>query len=428
MKTVRQLMRVDLVTLPRDASVAAAMRTMLEHRVGALPVVEGQRILGIITARDLLGQALYRLVGDVMTTDLAVIGPDEPVTAAYQLLEARHVNQLPVVEHGRLIGMVTRLEVLHELGKLTDPLTGLPWPGTLRQRAAELLAQRREIVVIFIDLDRFRLINKRFGHVAGDRLISAVASALLRATDTTQDLLCRYGGDEFALVTTRPAAEAEALAERLLAAIRELTLPELEGVSLTASVGLAGGRRSGEREAHPGATVDDLITMASRASTAAKSLERPLLHAHEMEAMAVLQQAVVEEGTRLRIGPLGLTVEGGQASARVELELEGRRYSGVASGPAAGGGPLRAMAQATTAALAQLLPPGWTAEVEEITYTPFPVGAAVSVALVLATPTGEELLVGTVPYARNDTRVVVRAVLKAVNRRLVRLLALAGTR
>ena len=428
MKAVRQLMRTEMITLPRDASVAAAMRAMLEHRVGAISVIEGYRILGIITTRDLLGQALYRLVGDIMTTGLATIGPDEPITTAYQIMEARDVNQLPVVEHGRLIGLVTRLDILHELGKLTDPLTGLPWPGTLRQRAAELLQQGQEIVILFIDLDRFRLVNKRFGHVVGDRLITAVAAHLLHATDTAQDLLCRYGGDEFAIVTTRGAEQAEALAETILAGIRRLTLPELEGFTLTASIGLAGGRRAGERETHPGATVDDLITMASRASSAAKSLERPVLTAHEMEAMEVLQQAIVEEESRLRLGPLSLTVEGDRVTADVELEHEGRRYTGGAEGSAIGHGPLRVLAQATVSALAQMLPPGWGVEVEEITYTSFPLGAAVSVALVLGTPTGEEFLMGTVPFTRNDTGAVVRAVLKAVNRRLGRLLVLAATK
>jgi diguanylate cyclase (GGDEF)-like protein len=414
-----------MITLPRDASVAAAMRAMLEHRVGAIPVVDGQRILGIITTRDLLGQALYRLIGDIMTTGLATIGPDEPITAAYDIMDTRDVGQLPVIEHGRLIGTVSRLDVLHELGKLTDPLTGLPWPGTLRQRAAELLQQGREIVILFIDLDRFRLVNKRFGHVVGDRLIGAVASYLLRATDSAQDLLCRYGGDEFAVVTTRSAEQAELLAEAILGGIRRLALPELEGFTLTASIGLAGGRRGTERGAHPGATVDDLITMASRASSAAKSLERPVLHAHEMEAIEVLQQAVGEEESRLQLGPLSLTVEGDRVTADVELEHEERRYTGVATGSAIGHGPLRVLAEAAVHGLGQLLPPGWQVAVEEIMYTPLPSGTAVSVALVLATPTGEEFLMGTVPYMRNDAGAVVRAVLKAVNRRLGRLLVLA---
>jgi diguanylate cyclase (GGDEF)-like protein len=166
-------------------------------------------------------------------------------------METRQVGRLPAVEDGRLVGIIARLDILHELGKLTDPLTGLPWPGTLRQHAATLLQQGAEIVVFFIDIDRFRLVNKRFGHVVGDRLITAVADFLARTTDGARDLLCRYGGDEFAIVTTRSPEEGEGLADEILLGIRRLTFPELEGVTLTASIGLAGGRRMGGTRRYP---------------------------------------------------------------------------------------------------------------------------------------------------------------------------------
>lgn len=424
MKSVREVMTSEMVTLGRESSVAAAMQAMLTHGVTGIPVVEGHRVVGIVTARDLLGQALYRLVGDVMTGDLATVAPDTSVADAYHLMETRDVGRLPVVEDGRLVGLVSRPDILRELGKLTDPLTGLPWSGTLRQRAAALLASGMEIVILFLDLDRFRQVNKRFGHVAGDRLIVAVAALLGRAVDPVRDLLCRYGGDEFAIVTTRSIDEAEALAEEILTGLSGLRLPEPEGIVLGASIGLAGGRRAEERDVHPEATVDDLITLASRASTAAKPLDRPILRAQQLEAMEALTQALPEEETRLRLAAVSLTVEAERTSAAVELDHEGRRYKGAAEGSSIGHGPVRALAQATVSALGQLLPPGWDAEVEEIAYTSFPLGSAVSVALALATPAGEEFLMGTVPYSHTDAAAVVRAALKAANRRLGRLLVL----
>jgi len=423
-KRVREVMTSDIVTLGRDSSVAAAMQAMLTHGVTGIPVVEGRRVVGIVTARDLLGQALYRLVGDVMTGAVATISPDDSIADAHRLMERRDVGRLPVLEDGRLVGLVSRPDILRELGKLTDPLTGLPWSGTLRQRAAALLADGMEIVIVFIDLDRFRQVNKRFGHVAGDRLILDAAAALARLVDPARDLLCRYAGDEYAIVTTRTLAEAETLAERILKDLQELRVSDPEGFALGAGIGLAGGRRVEGRESHPEATVDDLITMASRASSAAKTLERPILQARQLEAMEALTQALPEEEVRLRLAGLRLTMEAERASAAVELEREGRRYTGTAEGSSIGHGPVRVLAQAAVSALAQLLPPGWDAEVEEIAYTSFPLGHAVSVALALATPAGEEFLMGTVPYAHTDAAAVVRAALKAANRRLGRLLVL----
>ncbi|MGH2625055.1 MAG: CBS domain-containing protein, partial [Anaerolineales bacterium] len=85
MKSVREVMTSDVVTLGRESSVAAAMQAMLTHGITGIPVVEGRRVVGIVTARDLLGQALYRLVGGVMTGEVATIAPDASITDAYLL-------------------------------------------------------------------------------------------------------------------------------------------------------------------------------------------------------------------------------------------------------------------------------------------------------------------------------------------------------
>jgi IMP dehydrogenase len=165
-KTVAQVMRPDVVTVGPDATVGEAVEAMRRYRVGAVPVVKDEVVIGMVTTRDLLGQPVYRQIADVMSSDVATISSDETIMAAYSLMDSRGIGRLPVVDGGRLVGMITRQDTLHELGKLTDPLTDLPWPGTLRQRAADLLARGEEIVIVFIDLDRFRLVNKRLGHVA----------------------------------------------------------------------------------------------------------------------------------------------------------------------------------------------------------------------------------------------------------------------
>lgn len=419
MKTVAQLMSKAVVTLPPDAIVAVAIQTMLKHHVGEILVVDRGQVVGIVTARDLLGQGHYRVLEDFMIRDVATIWADAPITVAYGLIERRGVGRLPVIEDKRLVGIITRSEILHELGRLTDPLTGLPWPGLLRQQAADLLRAGAEIVVIFIDLDRFRQVNRRLGHVAGDRVIVAVADALQGLTDPTHDLLCRYGGDEFAIVTTRRAEDAEALAEAIVQTITALTLPEMQGLSITAAIGLAGGKRGAERtDAYPSATVDDLITLGSRASSAAKQLNRRILHAHEIQALEALDRGLLEEETRLRLARVAVTMQEDRVSASVELDYDGRPYRGEAEGPSSENGVLRVLAQAAVQALAQLLPPSANAAVKGIGYTSLPPGDAVSIAILLRTPFGNETLMGIAPSVRYRPDAVVRAILRAVNRRL----------
>src|SRR5205823_3788169 len=104
-----------------------------------------------------------------------------------------------------------------------------------------------------------------------DRLLKAVAATLKATVDPEQETLCRYGGDEFAIATTRTQEEAWRLAERIRERIQQID-SRLDGVQVAASIGVAGGKRGAPRpEAHPSATLDDLINLASRASTQAKA-------------------------------------------------------------------------------------------------------------------------------------------------------------
>ncbi len=125
-----------------------------------------------------------------------------------------------------------------------DALTGLPnrtlFRDRLRQAIAEARRRRKLAAVLFIDLDRFKLVNDTYGHLKGDQLLQQTASRLrkcLREADT----LSRIGGDEFvALISDLDArADAEAVAGKIL---NELAAPFALGAEqfqTTVSVGIA---------------------------------------------------------------------------------------------------------------------------------------------------------------------------------------------
>jgi diguanylate cyclase (GGDEF)-like protein len=163
------------------------------------------------------------------------------------------------------------LEMAHQA--LHDALTGLPNRVLVAERLEEALARSArtgcEVAVLFVDLDRFKLINDSRGHAAGDELLVTVAERLRRIV-RADDVVARFGGDEFVVVCEdRSAAfEASVLAERILDALREPVLVDGQEVFLSASVGIATSDGAG------GGTPSSLLRDADAAMYRAKEKGR----------------------------------------------------------------------------------------------------------------------------------------------------------
>lgn len=120
----------------------------------------------------------------------------------------------------------------------TDPLTGL---ANRSQLDAAIRADRSALAaVLFVDLDDFKLVNDRHGHLVGDRLLQEAAGRMTQVV-RTDDLLVRLGGDEFAVwcPRLRTAADAEAVADRIVTALGSPVELVGETFRVGASIGLA---------------------------------------------------------------------------------------------------------------------------------------------------------------------------------------------
>ncbi|MGO1719933.1 MAG: GGDEF domain-containing protein, partial [Luteimonas sp.] len=159
-----------------------------------------------------------------------------------------------------------------ELDALTGSLNRRSVDQWLVRSFAEADRDGQLLSVLFVDLDRFKGVNDRYGHAAGDQCLRAVAGALAGALEEG-DVFGRYGGEEFiAILPGRGGAAARQAGERLRAAVERLAVDwEGQTIKLTVSVGVA-TRRDGEHT--PAATIE----RADKALYASKRAGRNCVH------------------------------------------------------------------------------------------------------------------------------------------------------
>ena len=132
---VEQAMTTNVRTVSRDSSVAEAARIMRDEDTGSVPVVEDGRVAGIVTDRDIVvrgvaeGRDVTSLnVREVCSSDLVTVEPDRDLDAALRLMAQHQVRRLPVVEGDRLVGVLAQADVARatgdrETGALVDDIS-----------------------------------------------------------------------------------------------------------------------------------------------------------------------------------------------------------------------------------------------------------------------------------------------------------------
>lgn len=117
----REIMTSSVKTASREMSLAAVARLMRDGDMGALPVVEGERLVGIVTDRDIVVRAIAEgkdystAIGDVMTTEIYSVKPDDYVFEAIRLMGDKQVRRVPITdEAGALVGIIAMADVALE--------------------------------------------------------------------------------------------------------------------------------------------------------------------------------------------------------------------------------------------------------------------------------------------------------------------------
>jgi CBS domain-containing protein len=124
---VRDVMTSNPRTVSPNDSIQAAARIMREEDCGIVPVVENGRTVGIVTDRDIVIRAVAegagdKAVRDIATKDVVFVKPDDSTKDAEKLMSERQIRRLPVVENDRLVGIVSLGDLAVKEGK--DSRTG----------------------------------------------------------------------------------------------------------------------------------------------------------------------------------------------------------------------------------------------------------------------------------------------------------------
>jgi diguanylate cyclase (GGDEF)-like protein len=261
-----------------------------------------RRLAGLTVQIDAMQAVLVRLLQDVVRADTR----DD--TRRSQQVAAVNENLIvsALMSRDEAEANARALEELMQSSRL-DPLTGLPDRRTLLDHFMQATAAARRhdgrCALLFIDIDRFKALNDRFGHAAGDAVLRLVASRLSSAVREI-DTVCRYGGDEFVAVLSELAepGDAAAVAQKLAAVISEPADVAGHTLRLSASIGVAIYPDDGD-------TFDVLLTHADAAMYAAKRDVSPVPEAED-EARS---------GPSLDRGELPGTVGGAQPRAPLSV-------------------------------------------------------------------------------------------------------------
>ena len=189
---------------------------------------------------------------------------------------------------------------------LHDPLTGLANRALLLDRLEhELVRSDRggePVTVLFIDLDRFKLVNDSLGHLAGDHLLAAVAQRL-RGCVREGDVCARLGGDEFAIVLAAPS-DPNAVADRIIEALQRSFRVDGHEVFIGASIGIATGREDAGTLLR---NADVAMYQAKHAGTGRRQRFEPRMHEElvsRLDLETELRRAVDRREFELHYQPL----------------------------------------------------------------------------------------------------------------------------
>jgi diguanylate cyclase (GGDEF)-like protein len=303
----RFMVMVESMGLDEDLA-SRLERNRVGEGAGGRAIVEDQLVVienyetAPGTIKALAGKSLKSAMAAPVHEDGRAVG--SLVVATYadrHYSESEQEMLVAFADHASLALVDARTVAAMEHQAFHDSLTGLPNRALLLDRLDHALRRaRREVgagvAVLFIDLDRFKVVNDSLGHTAGDELLAAAArriAACVRDVDTA----ARLGGDEFAIILedSEDNVGPEVIVERVLEALRAPFEVAGHTMIVGATIGVAVSRNGAEDAMEMLRNADLAMYRAKAAGGGTRAVFEPSMHAEVMRRMSIegeLDQAI----------------------------------------------------------------------------------------------------------------------------------------
>lgn len=239
-----------------------------EEGIECFVAYDNNSLAGVITKKELVGAHPNRIIADIMSGKYICVDCCTYIWEIREIFDLnKDINIILVEDENGITGYITRTILNIELGKHIDLLTGLYKSEYMFYNAYKLIKNGKNISLMFIDMDDFGYIDKEYGHIKGDAILKIVAD-ILRENAGSDSYLCRYAGDEFAIVNSYSKEDIKLLAEKISGAINTYSFPNC--IPVSASIGITGFMAHNKKINSITDLINKLVNSASLSSTRAK--------------------------------------------------------------------------------------------------------------------------------------------------------------
>lgn len=209
-------MTQNVYYLSLENSVPELIELMSERGIGCIVIVnKEQNPVQILTLRDIPKIFSANLKDNKINTLLSVLNkneknlikvkPNQHLIVAMNLMNQNNISHLPVVnKENKIVGILSMKDLLRHFPGIvfTDPLTQVNNRMYLDIIRTKLEKNNVKLCILMIDIDNFKKINDKYGHLVGDLVLKEIAK-IIRTSIKTYDEIIRYGGEEFLVILYR---------------------------------------------------------------------------------------------------------------------------------------------------------------------------------------------------------------------------------